>query len=157
MSTVGYVTKRFPRLSETFILDEILGLEAAGVDLRLFAIADPHEPAVQPDVALVRSPVTYLRGTGWRSALAVGRATLSAHVRLLTRRPRCYLRVVAYIAAVQARPPGRCGSWPDRRDRRSFSPITGWTPTASSQPPATAATPDLAGRAGTARPSWAAT
>jgi hypothetical protein len=35
--TVCYLTKRFPRLSETFILDEILGLEAAGIDLRLFA------------------------------------------------------------------------------------------------------------------------
>ncbi len=99
MSTVGYLVKRFPRLSETFILDEILGLEAAGVDLRLFAIADPHEQVIQPDVALVRSQVSYLRSDGFRSALALSVAILSAHGRLLARAPRRYLRLIAYIAA----------------------------------------------------------
>ena len=45
---VGYLTKRFPRLSETFILDEIIGLEQAGVPLRLFAVANPGEGLAQP-------------------------------------------------------------------------------------------------------------
>ncbi len=98
MTTIGYLVKRFPRLSETFILDEILGLEAAGVDLRLFAIADPHEPVIQPDVARVRSPVTYLRADGWGGAIGAGARALAAHGALFTRSPRRYLRLVAYIA-----------------------------------------------------------
>ncbi len=96
---VGYLTKRFPRLSETFILDEILGLEAAGVPLRLYAISHPHEAVVQPDVARVRSTVTYLRGTGGRrETLAATLATAACHARLLARRPRRYISTVCYIA-----------------------------------------------------------
>ena len=96
--TVGYLTKRFPRLSETFILDEILGLEAAGVPLRLYAIADPAERIVQPDVAKVKSPVVYLRpGGGWRRSASEALATVAAHARLLRRAPKRYLGVVAHI------------------------------------------------------------
>jgi len=97
--TVGYLTKRFPRLSETFILDEILGLEAAGVPLRLYAIAHPGEEIAQPDVARVKSPVVYLRAPGdWLQSGRDIAATLAAHARLLGRSPRRYLGVVAYIA-----------------------------------------------------------
>lgn len=96
--TVGYLTKRFPRLSETFILDDILGLEQAGVPLRLYSLADPHEAIVQPDVARVRSPVTYLHGEGRRGRLSNGVATAVSHARLLVADPLRYLGVVAYIA-----------------------------------------------------------
>ena len=97
--TVGYLTKRYPRLSETFILDEILGLEAAGVPLRLYAIAHPGEECVQPDVARVASRVVYLRAPGgWRQSTRDSAATLVAHARLLGRSPRRYLGVVVYIA-----------------------------------------------------------
>jgi len=97
--TVGYLTKRFPRLSETFILDEILGLEAAHVPLRLFALAHPGEALMQPDVALVASPVTYLHPPGrWPERVRAGAATLAAHGRLIARSPSRYLSVVAYIA-----------------------------------------------------------
>ncbi len=96
--TVGYLTKRFPRLSETFILDEILGLEAAGVPLRLYGIMDPGEQIVQPDVARVRSAVTYLRPAhGWRQRAASAAAIAAAHVRLLMHRPGPYASVVLYI------------------------------------------------------------
>ena len=98
-TTVAYLTKRFPRLSETFILEEIIGLEDAGVPLRLYAIADPREGLVQPDVTRVVSPVTYLRSPGGaRDRARVAGATIAAHSRLLARDPRRYLRIVAYIA-----------------------------------------------------------
>ncbi len=97
--TVGYLTKRFPRLSETFILDEILGLEAAGVPLRLFAVADPGEATVQPEVARVASPVTYLRTPGGRRArLRDLGATVAAHGRLARRAPGRWLGVACYVA-----------------------------------------------------------
>ncbi len=96
--TICYLTKRFPRLSETFILDEILGLEANGVDLRLFAIADPGEEGVQPDVALVRSPVTYLRsGEGWRAKVRDSAFFLRGHALILRRRPRQWARTAALM------------------------------------------------------------
>lgn len=99
LGTVGYLTKRFPRLSETFILDEILGLEAAGVPLRLFAIADPGEATVQPDVDRVKSPIVYLRSRAGIVARARDLvAGVAAHVWLVRHTPRRYLGVVAYIA-----------------------------------------------------------
>lgn len=97
-AAVGYLTKRFPRLSETFILDEILSLEAAGVPLVLFAMGDAGEVVVQPGVARVASPVTYLRNRyGWRSTLADARAMLSAHARLLAGTPRRYLTTLVRV------------------------------------------------------------
>ena len=98
-TTVAYLTKRFPRLSETFILDEVLGLEAAGVPLRLYAIGDPGEDVVQPDVGRVKSPVVYLKASGgWRERVADVAATISAHARLSGRFPRRYAGIVLYIA-----------------------------------------------------------
>ena len=34
---VGYVLKRYPRFSETFVVNEILALEKAGVQVEIFA------------------------------------------------------------------------------------------------------------------------
>jgi len=97
-ATVGYLTKRFPRLSETFILDEVLGLEAAGVPLRLYALAHPGEELVQPDVARVASPLVYLHPPGgWQLRAAIAGATIAAHARLLIREPRRYLGVLGYV------------------------------------------------------------
>lgn len=90
--SVAYLLKRYPRLSETFILHEILELERQGVDLRLFSLLDPGEEITHSSVRGVRAPVTYLP-TGRR---AVG-PLLRAHLLLLRRNPRRYLGVVGYI------------------------------------------------------------
>ncbi len=96
--TVCYLTKRFPRLSETFILDEILGVEAAGVPLRLFSIANPAELTVQTRVSGVKSPVGYLRsGTGRKAALKDNTRFLVAHARLFRRHPVRWIRVVGKV------------------------------------------------------------
>ncbi|MHB8460383.1 MAG: glycosyltransferase [Candidatus Limnocylindrales bacterium] len=100
---VGYLTKRFPRLSETFILDEILGLEACGIRLQLYALAHPGEAIVQPDARRVRSEVVYLHGTGgWGSAWASARSTAAAQVRSLSRAPGRYVQVL--FGALRDRP-----------------------------------------------------
>jgi len=96
-TTVAYLTKRFPRLSETFILDEILGLEDAGVPLRLYAGADPGEPVTQPDVARVASPVSYLHEPGFAAALRRVPDTLVAHAGLLAGDPRRYGHALAHL------------------------------------------------------------
>lgn len=57
---VGYILKRYPRLSETFILDEILAHEAAGLELEILSLRQPSEECRHEDVDKVRAPVTYL-------------------------------------------------------------------------------------------------
>ena len=58
---IGYVVKRYPRYSETFIVNEILAHEAAGVDIRIFALRPPEDTHFQDKISQVRAPVTYLR------------------------------------------------------------------------------------------------
>jgi glycosyltransferase involved in cell wall biosynthesis len=58
---VGLVVRSFPRLSQTFVLSEILALERLGLELEVFALTDPREPIIQPEVAAVRAPIHYLR------------------------------------------------------------------------------------------------
>jgi colanic acid/amylovoran biosynthesis glycosyltransferase len=57
---VGYVLKMYPRFSETFIVNEILALEAAGEHLDLFSLRSPVDGRFHGSLAEVRAPVTYL-------------------------------------------------------------------------------------------------
>ncbi len=56
---VGYVLKTYPRLSETFILDEILGLEARGVQVTILALKRPGDPRFHAKIARVAGDVLY--------------------------------------------------------------------------------------------------
>jgi glycosyltransferase involved in cell wall biosynthesis len=55
---LGLLVKMFPKLSETFVLEEVLGLERLGVPLRLYTLAVPTDAMEHPAVARVRAPVT---------------------------------------------------------------------------------------------------
>ena len=61
---IGYVLKRFPRLSETFILNELLELERLGTPLQIYSLIDvTAEESNRPRHKLVqelKSEVTYL-------------------------------------------------------------------------------------------------
>ncbi len=57
---VGYVVKRYPRFSETFIVNEILAHEAAGWELGIFALQPSVDTHFQNLISQVRAPVTYL-------------------------------------------------------------------------------------------------
>jgi hypothetical protein len=67
--TVAYLVKRFPRLSETFVLNEILEVRRQGIDLRLYALLDPQEKLVHPTAGELVNEVGYLNlaGRPWRS------------------------------------------------------------------------------------------
>lgn len=67
-SRIAYVIKCFPRLSETFILHEVLELERQGVPLVIFSLL---EPSGQKNRAIqdVQSPVTYLPQRNFRGFL----------------------------------------------------------------------------------------
>ena len=57
---VGYVVKRYPRYSETFIVNEILAHEAAGTELEIFSLRGTEDTHFQDILSRVRAPVTYL-------------------------------------------------------------------------------------------------
>jgi len=65
---IGYVVKRYPRYSETFIVTEILAHEAAGVPIEIFALRPPCDTHFQDAIARVRAPVTYIPSDGVRTA-----------------------------------------------------------------------------------------
>lgn len=57
---VGYVVKRYPRYSETFIVTEILAHEAAGLDVHIFTLFPSSDTHFQDSISRVRAPVHYL-------------------------------------------------------------------------------------------------
>lgn len=66
--TIGYVVKRYPRYSETFIVNEILAHEAAGLDIRIYALLPPEDTHFQDIIARVRAPVTYLTSAVYKAS-----------------------------------------------------------------------------------------
>ena len=65
---IGYVVKRYPRFSETFIVNEILAHEAAGRSLEIFSLAPCIDTHFQNAISLVRAPVNYLPPEAPKSA-----------------------------------------------------------------------------------------
>lgn len=80
---VGYVLKRYPRYSETFIVNEILAHEAAGLGLEIFSLYPPLDSHFQDAIARVRAPVSYLGSARpkaadlWRLLVQAQRAGLA--------------------------------------------------------------------------------
>jgi len=65
---VGYVVKRYPRYSETFIVREILAHEEAGLEIEIFSLHPPDDTHFQDLIARVRAPVHQLSAVGARVA-----------------------------------------------------------------------------------------
>ncbi len=94
MQRIGYIIRSYPRLSQTFIVNEILALEQQGVALHLFPITDPHEPIVQAQVRQVQARIDYLEQARGR-----GRIALAAdHLAAMRAAPTRYARARAYAA-----------------------------------------------------------
>lgn len=64
---IGYVLKKYPRLSETFILNEILGLEDMGHEISIFSLMPCDEARFHADLARVKAAVEYLPAFGSRT------------------------------------------------------------------------------------------
>ncbi len=57
---LAIVVKGYPRLSETFIAQELLALQRRGVDFEIFSLRHPTDPAVHPMHRDITAPVHYL-------------------------------------------------------------------------------------------------
>lgn len=75
---LGYVLKRFPRLSETFVAAEILELQRQGEDVWVFATSRPDEPVRHRFLEELTAPVVYLPYRPSRQPLRVARALARA-------------------------------------------------------------------------------
>ena len=64
---IGYVVKRYPRFSETFIVNELLAHQAAGAEVEIFALRPPNDTHFQDAIARVRAPVCYLPHAGLKA------------------------------------------------------------------------------------------
>lgn len=72
------VVKGYPRLSETFIAQELHGLEARGLRLHIYSLRLPYDPAQHPIHDEIAAPVSYLPEYLWRAPLRVLRAWWAA-------------------------------------------------------------------------------
>jgi glycosyltransferase involved in cell wall biosynthesis len=80
-ASVAIVLKGYPRLSETFIAQEILGLQRRGLKLRLYSLRHPTDPARHPIHDEICAPVTYLPEYLRQEPLRVVRGWLAARRR----------------------------------------------------------------------------
>ncbi|HEX6093261.1 MAG TPA: colanic acid biosynthesis glycosyltransferase WcaL, partial [Dongiaceae bacterium] len=72
--TILIILKGYPRLSETFIAQEIRALEERGLNLRLASLRRPTDKAVHPVNREIEAPVSYLPEYLYREPLRVLRA-----------------------------------------------------------------------------------
>jgi glycosyltransferase involved in cell wall biosynthesis len=78
---VAVVVKGYPRLSETFIAQEILGLEARGVAIEIWSLRHPTERIVHPMNRQIRAAVRYLPEYLYQEPLRVLRGVAAALAR----------------------------------------------------------------------------
>jgi colanic acid/amylovoran biosynthesis glycosyltransferase len=71
---LGYVLKRFPRISETFVAAELIELERQGERVTVFALARPQEDFEHGFVGEVTATVVYLPRRPLREPVRVVRA-----------------------------------------------------------------------------------
>jgi glycosyltransferase involved in cell wall biosynthesis len=93
---IGYLLRSYPRLSQTFILNEILALERIGVSIQIFALTNPREKTVQGQVKQIRAPVHYLDESmqprhSWN--------ILNENMEVARRHFKGYIHALFYIAA----------------------------------------------------------
>ena len=88
---LGVLVKIYPKLSETFILEEILGLERSGLPLRLYALAPATDAITHPEVAHVRAPLVTLPALTRRHAAVFA----ARHAGVFRAAPLRYLRTLA--------------------------------------------------------------
>ncbi len=101
---VLYVLKRYPRLSETFIVREILGIEAAGIEVGIDALLPPEDEPRHRELAAVRARPRYLpRRAGLRDDC------VRPLLRLLAGRPRSVAHEA--VRAARRRRAGEPKAW----------------------------------------------
>jgi glycosyltransferase involved in cell wall biosynthesis len=104
---IAYIMKGFPRLSETFIANEIHLLETMGMRLRLYSVKRPDKGKTHEVVTRISAPIRYLpeatslTETPFSTWLRENVPNFAAaHARVFHARPWAYLRALRACAAM---------------------------------------------------------
>jgi colanic acid/amylovoran biosynthesis glycosyltransferase len=84
---VAYIMSRFPKLTETFVLDELVAVDRQGVRIELFPLLRERAEIVHPEALPWMERAHYLP--------FLSAAIFRSNVRLLVRHPRRYLGTLA--------------------------------------------------------------
>src|SRR5687768_4078063 len=88
---IGYILRKFPVLSETFILTEILALEARGIDVYIFALTRPSISRFHEDLPKLKAPIFYV------PEIVDPRALLKYGKKAAKRHGKRYFRTLRYV------------------------------------------------------------
>jgi glycosyltransferase involved in cell wall biosynthesis len=89
--TLGMILKGYPRISETFISNEIRLLEQSGIPIHIFSMRQPREAFCHPSVRKIGARVDYLPETIISRRLP---ALLKHNLRLAGRQPSRYAQAM---------------------------------------------------------------
>lgn len=87
---VAYVMSRFPKISETFILTEILELERRGVRVEVYPLLRERQPLIHPEAAGLADRAHYVP--------FLSAAVLASQAHWLRRHPRAYVGALRDVA-----------------------------------------------------------
>jgi colanic acid/amylovoran biosynthesis glycosyltransferase len=90
---LAYVVSRFPRLTETFILQEVLTMGGLGWPVELFALRHEHSPVVHAAARQIEPSVHF----------PSPRLALADNLRLIAKRPEMWARLLAMTATGNTR------------------------------------------------------
>ena len=94
---VAYIMSRFPKLTETFVLDEILELERKGVSVEVFPLWRENAKVVHPEACAVVARAHFTR--------TLDLPILRDNFRWFLRRPIAYLGTLATLIRANRRSP----------------------------------------------------
>src|SRR5262245_15230909 len=80
---VAYIMSRFPKLTETFVLYEMLALEQLGVQVELYPLLRERATVMHPEAVAMLDRAHFQPFLSW--------PILRAQMRFLRRKPRAYL------------------------------------------------------------------
>lgn len=86
MLRIAYITSRFPKISETFVLYEIIELKKLGFDIDIFPLVHEHEEIKHLEVESLRERTHYYR--------LLSKEVVMAQVYWLTSQPMRYLSAI---------------------------------------------------------------
>lgn len=84
---VGYIMSRFPKVSETFVLNEMVAVEAHGVPVEVYPLLRERQATIHPEVS------EWVQRAHFRSFASP--ALWAAHLHYLVRRPLRYIATAA--------------------------------------------------------------
>jgi glycosyltransferase involved in cell wall biosynthesis len=88
---LGFLVKTYPKISETFVLQEILALQSESFGLNIFSMQRPTDDSFHQAFESVSAGVDYLTPGDWKRPAAV-----MAHLWFLTVRPWAYWMTLAF-------------------------------------------------------------